>query len=40
MKLKMEKYLPYLDGMNLSKEKKEEMLEALWRIVEPQADKA
>ena len=40
MQLDLEKYLPYLDGLELPREKKEELLHILWRMMEVQADSA
>lgn len=40
MVLDIEKYLPYLDGYDWSREEKIEILRCVWRIMEAQADRA
>ena len=40
MTLGIEKYLPHLDQYDWSLEEKIEMLHAMWRLTEAQADKA
>ena len=40
MTLGIEKYLPHLDQYDWSREEKIEMLHAMWRLTEAQADKA
>lgn len=40
MKLDIEKYLPHLDGLNVSRQRKQEIIDTVWNMMQLSVDKA